>query len=531
MSKEKNKWNSKKRNKLLKIIFGIPTGLWLIFWLIAMIPDPNEIEPLTWGDFILVNVVILPIWFAISFIITVVVSRLINKFSKNVEEKNTDKDETKEEMIVQNNIIEDKKETKRKDNKCLYTCESIVDAYEYKIMAKYFPKRMYWVFVLRWTYINILSSALLTIFLQSFELTFVLFIILEICAILICKFRLEHLAEKSFDSYLKRGIVDTNIETEFYEDYFIRKGTTASLTIKYSDITRTVENDTNFYLEYSQRNTIIIIQKNRCDLELISFIREKFNNLENHLGDSYKFKGVKKYHNPNFIKNGMMVLCILTILSFFASMWSFSVVSTLTNNHGFGFSKDAWVIWLWLPIPILSVVLGIKYRDAGFKCNENIIVGLIVGALLLINGSFCLFPTFTEDYSKIYEYQDIIGVQLPNDGTLQIQDWGTYFDENKTEYTIINAYYDEENAMTFVNGIENSSNWILSEDIKPYLKIFIPSTLVSDSDAYYSIYNSTVDEYNTIPKSPGTGAYEIYAMKYDKSDKKLEIHKFKYLYK
>lgn len=80
-----------------------------------------------------------------------------------------------------------------------------------------------------------------------------------------------------------------------------------------------------------------------------------------------------------------------------------------------------------------------------------------------------------------------------------------------------------------VNSIENSNNWILSKEIKSELKILIPSQLKSDFDAYYSIYNKTTNEYNTLPTI--AGKYEIYAMKYDKSDKHLEIHKFDYNYK
>lgn len=80
-----------------------------------------------------------------------------------------------------------------------------------------------------------------------------------------------------------------------------------------------------------------------------------------------------------------------------------------------------------------------------------------------------------------------------------------------------------------INSIENSNNWILSKEIKSELKILIPSQLKFDFDAYYSIYNKTTNEYNTLPTIASN--YEIYAMKYDKSDKHLEIYKFDYNYK
>ena len=39
----------------------------------------------------------------------------------------------------------------------------------------------------------------------------------------------------------------------------------------------------------------------------------------------------------------------------------------------------------------------------------------------------------------------------------------------------------------------------------------------------------TTNEYNSLPKDSGT--YIIYSMKYDISEKLLEIHNFKYVYK
>lgn len=336
------------------------------------------------------------------------------------------------------------------------------------------------------------------------------------------------MAEKVHNARLQRGEIEASSEIEFYEDYFIRKGKNVSITANYSEITRCIENDTNFYLEYPNQNMVINLQKNRCDLELINFIRTTFK-IENHIGDNSNFKGVKEYHNPKFIRNFMNILFIITICSLWGALWTFAFVSEINPQHGFNFIRNAWVFWCWLPIPVLSIILGFKYKNAGFKCTKNIVGGFIIGFLMLIYGSFCLMPTFEQDYNKIDAYKNYIDAPLPNNGELEIQNWGTYFDEDKTNYTIINVYYDKEDVNDLVNSIENSNNWILSKEIKSELKILIPSQLKSDFDAYYSIYNKTTNEYNTLPTIAGN--YEIYAMKYDKSDKHLEIHKFDYNYK
>lgn len=526
----------KENNYILKSsfflkLYGIPALCWLVISLISMIPDETDPEPLSWSESIATDLFVLVSWFAISFVIALIVSEIKKKKPKTIIKEVQPMIKSKEQIIIKDEKNENntnKEKEKRLNDKALYSCESIIDGYEYKKMAKYFPKRMYWVLVIRGLFLNLIFSAIIAILSKSLISTLIFFIIYQIYLMINYKLRLEYYAEKVFNARKKQGIADTKIETEFYDDYFIRKGESISLTIKYSDICKCVETDTNFYLEYPQQNTIVILQKNSCDLELVSFIRKKFENVENHICDKSNFERIKEYHHPNLIKNGMIILFIITIASLWGALYSVALIDGSISQHGFDFVRNMWVLWCWLPIPILSIILGFKFKNAGFKCTKNIVGGFIIGFLLLIYGSFCMFPTFSEDYSKINQYKEIIDVALPNNGTLEIQDWGTYFDEDKTEYTIINAYYDKEDVRKLVENIENSENWVLSKKIKSELKIFVPSQLRSDDDAYYSIYNKTTNQYNTLPESSGN--YEVYAMKYDKSDKHLEIHKFKISY-
>ena len=148
--------------------------------------------------------------------------------------------------------------------------------------------------------------------------------------------------------------------------------------------------------------------------------------------------------------------------------------------------------------------------------------------LLLIYGSFCLMPTFSEDYSKINDYRNYIDANIPSNGELEIHYWGNYFDDDKKEYSIINVYYDKEDVSNLVSSIENSKNWILSTKIKSELKILLPSEFRAKEDLYYSVYNKTTNEYNVIPEE--SGIYEICAMSYDKNKKELIIHKYKFIY-
>lgn len=420
---------------------------------------------------------------------------------------------------------------KEKKNRCLYKCESITDGYEYSKMAKYFPKRIYWVYVKLVTLLNFVITGFISLLFKNWIISLIFFVLLEIYIFIYYKTCLESVTERFQNNRIKKGLAEASGENEFYEDYIIINHKKSSVTINYSEISRCVETDTNFYLEYPNKNLIIIIQKNKCDLELINFIRSKFKNLENNLGDSSNFKGVDNFKNTDntlSISYFMTFLFILTIGSLWGALWSYSLIDELNPQHTFNFLKNTWIFWCWLPIPITSIVLGYKYKNKGINCTKNIVGGFIIVFLLLIYGSFCLMPTFNEDYSKINDYKNYIDANIPSSGELEIHYWGNYFDDDKKEYSIINVYYDKEDVSDLVSSIENSKNWILSTKIKSELKILLPSRFRAKEDLYYSVYNKTINEYNTIPNE--SGVYEIYAMRYDKTKKELTIHKYKLMY-
>ncbi len=413
---------------------------------------------------------------------------------------------------------------KESNEKYLFTYKSKSTAEEYKKMVKYFPE-MYWKMIRYGTILNLIYTAIIAILSKNSIETLTCFIIVQVIIMIIYKLRLENIAEKSFNTMKEKKRIDIEFHTEFFENYIVVSGETISYKIKYSDIQKFVETDTNFYLKYGIRDIVIIIQKNQCEIELMNFIREKFKKIEKNSEN----KKDKKYKNPNFIKSGMIILFIVTIASLWGALYSVGLVNNKLNPYGFNFTKTMWVFWCWLPIPILSIVLGFKYKNKGFKCTKNIVAGFIIGFFLLAYGAFCFFPTFEQDYSNIDDYRSIIDAKLPSNGVLEIMEDVTTIEQDKTEYTIINVYYDKENVKDLTDSIENSNNWILSKKIKSELKILIPSIFYADEYSYYSIYNKTLNEYNKIPNNEGN--YEIYAMKYDKEYKTLGIHKFKYSYK
>ena len=527
---KKNKFIFEKPSKFFLKLFLIPSICWIVLMLFAMIPDETDPDPLTWGEYIYANGALILIWFVISYVIALIVKEATkNKPNAKIIKEVHYIEKSDEKVSVKSELKDESKKGLRKqsNNKCLYTCESIIDGYEYKKMVKYFPQ-IYWAYVFWITFLNLLISAIIAIVSKSFVTTLGFFTVYQLFIMILYKVRLEYYAERSFNKMVKNGTSETKLHTEFYDDYFIRQGETSTFKIKYDDIVRCVETDTNFYLKWDKESKIIFIQKNACELELIHFIRSKFNNLESYIGNDKKVKPIRKSHNPVFVKNGMIILFIITIASFWGASYSVSLVDKINPKHGFSFVKNAWVFWCWLPVPILSIILGFKYKRVGYKCTKNIIGGFIIGFLLLLYGLFYFFPTYSRNYEELNNYKYMIDATLPANGDLEIQEVGTYFDDDKTDYVVINVYYDKEDTTNLESSIKNSNKWILSNYINSNLKVVVPSIFYSGDDIYYSLYNKTLNVYNSLPSN--SGEYEMYAMKYSISNKMLEIHKFKYKY-
>ena len=243
MSKENEKKGNIFKSKFFLELFGIPSIFISLLAIYGMfLPDEPGEEPTTWLELIAGLIVIIIIWFVISFVISLIVNEIKKskpktKVVKEIQYMNKPDEKiiAKPEELKEEIKKEVKKETKKNvHGKCLYTCDSIIDAYEYKKMANYFPQ-MYWHYVIIGTVLNLIITAIIAIAFRSLLGTLIFFAVYQTYLMILYKVRLEHYAEKTFNSMLKNGSADTEIHTEFYDDYFIRQGETETLRINYDE--------------------------------------------------------------------------------------------------------------------------------------------------------------------------------------------------------------------------------------------------------------------------------------------------------
>lgn len=169
------------------------------------------------------------------------------------------------------------------------------------------------------------------------------------------------------------------------------------------------------------------------------------------------------------------------------------------------FISKLWIFYLFIPIPLASVIFGIVARKKGYKFIKNFVAGIIVAILLLAYGSFTFIfgGMFTEDPMLYTKAQEFTGIELPEYESIQSQDWSTGTQTTSRGYifSTSSVSLEKEDALAFKKQCENDSRWLKN----------IPTELVGitsaycdiKSDSYFIIYNINSKEFNTLPENNG----------------------------
>ena len=205
-------------------------------------------------------------------------------------------------------------------------------------------------------------------------------------------------------------------------------------------------------------------------------------------------------------------------------------ISRLNNVPHVLFTKNMWALYLCLPIPILSIVLGFIYVNKGVKCIKNIVCGFIVGFLLIIFGSFSSKFDYRCNYEEIYSYKEIIDVtEMPTQGEYDKIVWDSSYLQNHITHYI--KFTNNEEVKLFKANIDINNNWLTKENLGTNISSLIPTSMLCEKHhkCYYSLYIDELDEYNKYPTK--TGNYSIYAMLFDYNSAYLQIEEYNYNYK
>ena len=196
-------------------------------------------------------------------------------------------------------------------------------------------------------------------------------------------------------------------------------------------------------------------------------------------------------------------------------MFSFALSTYIGEVDVFGTAgmlRYSWIMWLFVPVGILSILIGIKLKKNNQKYKKNLIIAFVCVPLLLIFGSYRFLFNDTvsyDDIDTIYAVEETINLNLPN----EIKVATTKFDSPTESYNEIRAkIINNESKVNFEQEIETNPLW--QNELGTKIKSLWPTMPQYEVEFYdyFIFYNITTGEYNTYPTD---GIYECVLIAYD----------------
>ncbi|MBQ7406486.1 MAG: helix-turn-helix domain-containing protein [Clostridia bacterium] len=289
-------------------------------------------------------------------------------------------------------------------------------------------------------------------------------------------------------------ILESTYSYEIFDGYFIlniskNEEITKTLKIYFEDIEKIQSFGNYLVLQISGQSYIIKKDALIPESAFITFC----NNTPN------KVEAKKPKDKLKIISILLFVLSICTILG---ALISVAILSGINQ----AMTENMWIFFLFLPIPIASVVFGFYLKKKGYKYKKNVVVGVIMAALL------CIYGSFTFIFSDIYSHSDepivnteqMLKIDIPEHSRINTQDWtkGTQSVPRGYIYSTSDIYFDDTAVGQFENNISNDAKWIsdIPNDMVGITSYFCD---IQTSD-YYIIYNKDTGEFNKLPNSSGT---------------------------
>lgn len=213
------------------------------------------------------------------------------------------------------------------------------------------------------------------------------------------------------------------------------------------------------------------------------------------------------------------VFCIGSYLSIYGAL----VVESKLSQANHLFTENMWVFFLFVPIPIASIIIGSFLKKKGLKYKKNIIAGIIMSILLCIYGSMAFISGDFYDHSEDYvlKVEDYVNIDIPAAKQINTKDWTDSTSSSSREESLYECdiYFDSAQVNEFENQIKTDEKWL---SVVPNELIGILSLWSSHQSYDYTlVYNVDTGEYNTLPAE--TGTYHFICIGYWEEDNKMNI--------
>lgn len=216
-----------------------------------------------------------------------------------------------------------------------------------------------------------------------------------------------------------------------------------------------------------------------------------------------------------------IVAVIASLLSLFGGQ-SIAVSIAEASGDRTVFLQNMWVLFLFLPIPIFSVVLGCILKRKGIKYKKNIVIGIIMCCLLCIYGSFSfLFSGMNDAIAVVREEMNI---DIPEYTSCNMTT-NVYPQNRETMKKVsrCDVSFPFDSTVAFYNSIDQ--NWLT--EFPGELREYVAADEADYRADFCLLYNCDTKEYNTVP--PEDGEYNMILLLFSKSTGWLYVFQYRLL--
>lgn len=199
------------------------------------------------------------------------------------------------------------------------------------------------------------------------------------------------------------------------------------------------------------------------------------------------------------------------LLTLVSPLISFALAAKVGEADIFGVAgvvSYSWIMLCFIPIGLISLIVGsiLKKRKQNYK--KNFIVALICLPILFIFGSFRIFfadLVITTDTTRLESAEITASIELPSRIKIATEELGEY----SLSYVKI---VDGEEKKKFEKDIESDSRWV--EELGTKIEQILPISIEVEVQGFdrFLFYNITTAEYNVYPTD---GEHDCLLVAYD----------------
>ena len=228
-------------------------------------------------------------------------------------------------------------------------------------------------------------------------------------------------------------------------------------------------------------------------------------------------------------KGMLNTLSLILFICSFLTIFGAAFVLTFFDESYY-MTDLMWIFFLFLPIPLASVLISFYLKHKGYSYLKNLIAGIIMIVVLGLYGSFAFFfsDMVSHDDAPILRVEEKTGIDIPKHKRINTMNlFDKYPNERERTQCTSDVYFEVEESEAFEKAIAKDRRWLSS--VSNSLLGLATDQKDPESADYFLLYNEQTEEFNTVPEKEGV--YRFINLFYDCENHTLQIVEYELEYK